>query len=262
MLYYHESLSHQGSIGWVSLRELTGEDENSVEENSTLAAIRLLDRLLTTESGTALDPGDARKLIPADRDRLLVSVYKHTYGSRIESTRDCPNCGEPFDLDFSLNALQSSLTQTLNKVAFETDGDGVFSLTDGCRFRLPTGEDELAVSGLSPEKAGYALLERCILDETPPKNPDAIESAMQELAPIMDLEIELVCPECEHEHLVNFNIQSYLLTAIKQERNQFLHEVHRLASSYGWSLSEILGLPRSRRRVLAFLIESELMGGS
>jgi len=260
VLYYQVPLEHKNNGGWVCLRELSGEDEDLVEGTSTAVAIRLLDRLLTAEPGTASDPENAAKLTASDRDRLLVSVYTQTYGSRIESTMDCENCGKPFDLDFSLDTLQSNLLQNKNNDAAKFEGDGIFSLPDGRRLRLPTGEDELAVSGLPFEEAQLALLARCMLNDDPPKDHEMIQKAMQELAPIMDLILDAVCPECDHKQSVHFDIQSYLLTALKQERNQLMHEVHRLASTYGWSLHEIMSLARSRRQALASLVEAEHRG--
>lgn len=260
MLHYHIPLAHWENGDRVCLRELNGEDQDSVNEVSTISAIRLLNRLLTAEPGAALGPGDSAKMSASDRDRLLASVYSHTYGPRIDSTTDCQRCGTPFDLDFSLDALQATLTQNKNKPAAEAESNGIFRLANGCRFRLPTGEDELSVSGISPEKARSALLEKCIVNDTSPNDPEIILNAMNELAPIVDLELDAICPECEHKQSVHFDIQSYLLTTIIQERNQLVREVHQLASTYGWSLGEIMGLARSRRRALTSLIESERTG--
>lgn len=260
MLWYRVPLAHTGNGGWVCLRELSGEDEDSVEVTSTATAIRLLDRLLTADPSATLGPGDAGKLSAPDRDCLLAAVYRQTYGSRIESTKRCQHCGIPFDLDFSLDALQATLMQTRNNAVAESEGDGVFRLPDGRRFRLPTGEDELAVSELSPEQAQSALLARCMMNDDSSNDSDAIQNAMQEQAPLVDLQLDAVCPECDYRQTVHFDIQSYLLTAIQQERNRFIHEVHRLASTYGWSLGEIMGLTRNRRRTLVSLVEAELRG--
>jgi hypothetical protein len=261
VLRYHVLLEHKSNGDWVCLREINGEDEDLVEGTSTAVAIQLLDRLLTAEAGAALGPGDAVKLTAPDRDRLLAFVYARTYGSRIDSTANCKHCGKPFDLDFSLDTLQANLAQNRRDAAIELEDNEVFRLPDDRCFRLPTGEDELAVFGLSSEEAQSELLARCLVNGDPNDNPETIQDAMQKMAPILDLELDAICPECDHKQSVHFDIQSYLLTAIKQERNRLMHEVHRLASAYGWSLDEIMSLARNRRRALASLVEAELRGG-
>lgn len=243
---------------WSCLRELCGHDEQSVEGTGTLEAIRLLDRLMVSVSGTDIGPGKAKKLTTADRDRLLAAIYMRTYGSRVESTIHCNNCNAPFDIDFSLEELVNNLNSETDAIKAEKSQDGVFKLPDGRSVRLPTGEDEFAVWGMSYEEAENTLLERCVVDGDPTRKPEKVQCAMKDLAPIMDLEIEARCPECDQTQLVHFNIQYFLLYTLMAEQKQLALEVHRLAVSYAWSQNEILELPRSIRRNYVALVESEL----
>ena len=80
---------------------------------------------------------------------------------------------------------------------------------------------------------------------------------LDDLAPIMDIELAASCAECGHVHTVEFDIQSYLLGALLGERRRLMREVHRIAAFYGWSLDEILSLERTERRQLVDLIEDE-----
>ena len=258
--------------GWACLRELSGAEEQAVTGTGTADAIRLLDGLLVASGGTAIAPGSATALTAADRDRLLAAVYIRTYGARIANTLRCVYCDALFDIDFSLEELLAYLSPQANDrghgaetvdISAERLADGTFCLSDGTRFRLPTGEDECAVLGSPADQAEQVLLQCCLLDENLTDETgrdglkEAVQAAMADVAPVLDLDLDAHCPECGRHQAVHFDIQHYLLSALQRERKQLAQEVHRLASAYGWSLTEILGLPRSQRRSLVALVESE-----
>lgn len=222
-----------------------------------MMAVRLLGRLLEAGNEKNSRPVEALKMTAADRDNLLATVYMRTYGPRIESTLGCFQCGALFDIDFSLKELQSCLTDGARQEALSQGGDGNFLLPDGRRFRLPTGEDECAVLGMTLDEGADELLRRCFTEGHPSTDNGDVLAAMAEVAPLLDMELAGRCPECANEQSVHFDIQSFLLTALEQEKSRLAWEVHRLACAYGWSLEEILGLPRSLRRTYVALVESE-----
>lgn len=252
-------LSFAPGIYWARLHELRGSDEQIIDGRGTDAAIRLLDRLLVEGPGPMLKPGQASTLTAADRDRLLVAIYHHTFGSRIAGTHTCSDCGKAFDLDFDLLALQSALQPADAAFArLEDSGHVAVALKDGRRFRLPTGEDEMAVWHLSVDDACAELLRRCVLDGDPLTDPQALQAAMQAAAPLLDLEVDGRCPECGLNQAIHFDIQDYLLAALQAGKARLPHEIHRLAGAYGWTLSEILKLPRSQRKAHVKLIEDDV----
>jgi hypothetical protein len=241
----------------VWLRELTGFDEQSVRDVSTATAIHLLDRLVELAPE---DAWQAVELTAADRDRLLATIYRSTYGQRIDSTSRCTECGSLFDLAFSLDDLIAAVDGTPASQIAVPLPDGTFRTVDGVRFRLPSGEDEIAVAALPPEEAEQALLERCLVEAPMGANTRAaVEEAIEEIAPVLDLDLNTACPECGVRQVVHFDMQFYLLRALEQERAHIAREIHRLATAYGWSLQEILSLRRSERRMFVELIESELL---
>ena len=239
----------------LQLRELNGFDEQSVSGLDTATAIGLLDRLLVRAPGSSAQQLKAVELTAAERDRLLAAVYKRTFGSRIESTVRCTACESLFDLAFSIEDLLAALNSAALSATASQEADGTFRLGDSLRFRLPTGEDELAVVGLPASEAELELLRRCIIESKKPVEIDSVQEAMEEVAPVLDLDLDARCPECGGKQLVHFDIQFYLLRALQQQRRQISRDIHRLAVAYGWSLNEILSLSRNQRRAFVEFIE-------
>ncbi len=227
------------------LRELTGREEYAVSGASTSSAIELLDALLDDASA---EPIRAADLVAADRDRLLATLYARAFGDRIESTLTCTRCSQPFDLHFSLRQLIDSIDQRAPAVQWKALGDGRFEAPDGASVRLPTGRDELAAAGLAPEEMETFLRGTASSD---------LDEAIEQIAPLLDLELVARCAECGHVHLIQFDIQSYALGAILAERRRLLAEINRIAIAYAWTLDEILSLTRNDRRTFVALIDNE-----
>jgi len=229
-----------------TLRELTGREERAISGVGTADAIRLLDALLQWPADERTGVRSAADLTAADRDRLLAAVYQRAFGDRIENTLTCSQCAEPFDLHFSLSGLTHSINSRAHQRAAPV-----------APFRLPTGHDELAMLGLKPDEAEALLLNRCTESGQWPGGPEAFQEMLDDMAPLLDLELTAPCAECGRAHTVRFDIQSYLLGAFLGERRRLLTEVHRIAGAYGWSFDEILSLARTERRQLVELIENE-----
>ena len=104
------------------------------------------------------------------------------------------------------------------------------------------------------------LLSRCIIEGDLEQDGRSVQDALQKLSPIAEIDLIARCPECGSAESVHFSLQSYLLSALRQENPRLSCEIHRLAETYGWSLSEILSLPRTQRRALVALIEAEYSG--
>jgi hypothetical protein len=235
------------------LRELTGHDERAVERTDSGAAIELIARLAHAHSRE-----QAVRMTAFERDRALAGVFLRLYGDRVESTLKCAACAKPFDISFSLQDLMGR--QSPDERAAVPAGDGTFRMEGGLRFRLPTGEDEIGVLHLSAREAVHELLRRCVL-EAPEgfgqTTAAAVQDAMEQVAPILDVDINTSCPECGTAALVRFDLQTYLLQSILQDRRRLWRETHVLATTYKWNLEEIHGLTRTDRRVLISMIEAD-----
>ena len=135
--------------------------------------------------------------------------------------------------------------------------DGRFEAPNGVSFRLPTGRDELDAIGKSTQEVESLLLRRCTEDREWPEGKVAFEELLEQVAPLIDLELVASCPECHHVQKIQFDIQTYLLGALVAERRKLLSDINCIARAYSWSLDEILSLSRSDRRLLVELIENE-----
>jgi len=246
---------------WAALRPLCGHDEAAIDGCGDLEATQLLERLLVAAPGTSVRPGGTWTLSVSDRDRLLAAVYRHLYGDRVEGTVRCTDCGAAFDLTFTLAELARGLEsgrRTARTVG--PDSEGTYVLPDGRRFRLPTAEDQIAVSGMAPEQGAEVLASRCLLAGDPAGDREALEAAMSEVGPVLDLDLGATCAECGAPQEVRFEIRAHLLGTLAAERPCLAREVHSIATAYGWGLNEVLDLPRDQRRGYVRLIETERAG--
>ncbi len=235
----------------IYLRSLRGADEMTIKNTGTKNLICLLESLIQS-SKTSIKV-DAAQIVTADRDRLLAALYISMYGAKIESTVNCKECSQKFDLDFWLNEL---LEHYQPSTATLPDG-GKYEIEPGICFRLPNGEDEMLINWLGGAEPERQLFERCLLEGDPETDSEKVEAKLTELAPVLSMDMQAICPECNHTQEVQFDMQSFFLTKLKQERPGLIREIHNIASQYNWSHQEILDLPRSLRKQYAALIQSE-----
>jgi hypothetical protein len=220
----------------VALREPLGEDEIAVEGVDTLCAVALLGRLL----GEA--PLDAGRLAAADRDALLAALHRQCWGDRITSTLACAACAQRFDISFKLSDAQRHL--------------GTASASPA-PFTVPSAEEEMAAAAHGAREGALRLAEACgARAEDFERASDALAAA----APIVDFELAARCAECGHEQAAHFDLQSFLLQRLLNERPALLAEIHALAAGYGWSLAEILSLGRSTRRAMTAILDKASRG--
>jgi hypothetical protein len=239
---------------------LCGHDETALGDGGPFDGIALLDRLLVKVPGTTVGPGMAKDLPVCNCDRLFAALYLKYFGKQVEGTGTCRQCGGSFEVAFSLQDLLAGLENGGRQHASGPDEDGVYTLADGRRFRLPTTSDQLRVLGMDAEEGAAALLERCVVEGDPTINPELLQAGMDEVGPLLDLDVDAMCPECGVSERVRFDIQSYLLRMLTHEKRFLVREIHLIALAYGWRYEEILSLSREDRRAFAGLIQSEREG--
>lgn len=268
------------------LRPLTGREEELLAHHFRTAPSAVLVTHLLTRcihrigSLDTLTPEIARRMLIADREYTLLKLRQTMFGNHLQAVLTCPACEQKMDLDFDLDQVtvesrppaSERLEFELSTAAAYTDPAGMTHRT--VAFRLPTGDDQEYLarqSGLDETEAVTALLERCLLRlgdiapvaETVIANLNTlarqeIEAQMESLAPNLEWEMELTCPECQHAFIYLFDFAAFFLAEINLRREQLYGEVHFLALHYHWPASEIFSLTRAQRRTFLDLLATEL----
>jgi hypothetical protein len=247
------------------LRPLTGKEEEWLASQPSApiahAVTRLLGGcLLRVESA----PGSvdlARRLLVADREYLMLQLRRMTFGDTIGLVAGCPVCAARMDVDVPAAEVpvvyRPQAAATYERALAAGDGR-----TRTVHFRLPTGADQEAVAHLAGLAAVDALMERCVLDDgglpLTVAERQEVEDAMEELAPHLDVELDLTCPECGHAFTLPFDVPAFFIAELRRHGRHLLAEVHTLALYYHWSEAAILRLTQTRRRAYLGLLSEAL----
>lgn len=192
------------------------------------------------------------------RNKQLILLRDALFGSKLESVISCPQCHERLEMQFSTQDLlaQDDLATRVNEQPNTVEIDGY-----SVQFRPLNSLD---VATIPPEatktEAQDHLLSRTILEIShkstvvPLKKPpepimQQIVSVMAAQEPLADSYIALQCPSCKHRWQALFDIATYLWAEIERWAIHILHEVHILASAYGWREDDILSLSAWRRQL-------------
>jgi hypothetical protein len=248
-------------LGRAELRPLTGREEEWLTQHAGMPSAHLATKLLSACFVRLEDqPVNSEiidKLLVGDRDYLILQLRRMTLGDRFAAVFSCPGCKRAMDVEFLAQDIAIE-PRPQNAAAY------TWALGDAqrvVRYRLPNGADQEAVADLSGGDAVEALLARCVIDDGGAplslEERAAVIAEMDRLAPQIDLELELNCPECGHSFTTPFDCTSFFFSEIRAQSRHLIREVHYLALHYHWSEAEILNLQRDRRRrYLALLNET------
>jgi hypothetical protein len=140
-------------------------------------------------------------------------------------------------------------------------------------FHLPTGdEQETLASESDDDAASRKLLEACVEGIESPEGSAGltllddqarrqVEVAIEDMAPSVEMGLDLTCPECGHAFAVDLDVSQVVLRELCLSARQLYRDVHTLASQYHWSEEEILALPRPQRKAYLAMISEDLSGG-
>jgi hypothetical protein len=200
-------------------------------------------------------PAALAHLTIGQRDALLLILYEMLFGPQLVGLTSCPACGESVELSFQADEVRAvpwpgaQATESVQPLVVA--GRTV-------NFRLPDTLDLLAAAGASDAASlRRALLARCVdasIEDLPETALSEIEARMGELDPQADVRLDLSCPRCGHGWQVIFDIVPFVLSRTEQWARRTLHEVHQLASAYGWREPDILSLSAQRRQAYLDLI--------
>jgi hypothetical protein len=233
----------------VQLRLFSGAEDLLLlesRETETEVTLNLLERLAQLPGGEAVACG---ALPVTDVEALLLELRRITCGETIRTDINCPvpGCGVRIDVDFEIGEyLAHHRPKGPRGVEPDAEQDW-FRLTGGqARFRLPTAADQIAAfRSARPERE---LVRRCVDPaDLGGRALARVETAMASLAPALSEEIQGTCPSCRATVWMQFDVQEFVLSELRNQASFLFEDVDRLATRYHWSEESILGLPSRRR---------------
>jgi hypothetical protein len=244
-----------------TLRPLNGYDEewaSTLPSSTSRAAFvtGLLERCVKQVGDQPTTRSLVRDLTVGDRDYLVLKIHEATFGEKLSLLLVCPRegCGAKMDLDLAVADIPVEEREVRPSYRLALEGMAEVE------FRLPRGGDQEALA-----EAGDAgdlrerLLDACLLSGTrAPGSSEAFGEAIEQLAPRVESELEVACPECGQRFEAELDVVSLLLQELARGRAGFDREIHLLALHYHWPLRELLSLTRPRRRRFLRLLVDEL----
>jgi hypothetical protein len=215
--------------------------------------------LLLLALGSPGEPYDRlARLSVGERDARLLALREHAFGSRMGGRVSCPGCAAELEIEFRVADLRADL---------RPEEDRHLRLRD-YEIRLrPADSTDLARLTPREDRSENVrrLLARCVLsarrggeeipaDRLPPEIVSALSERLSRIDPQADVQVACACPACAHRWRAPVDIASYLWTEVHAWGERMLRDIHALASAYGWTESEILGLSPARRQAYLDLI--------
>lgn len=259
------NLSDGGWLRQVMLRRLVGHDERFLADLSHMPlharVISFLEKVASFEEGeTAML---LRRLSIGDRAALMLHARRLELGDNLDCTISCTKCGKEMSLVLSAEKLLNTKHPEPN-VSYHTQA-GSFDL----RIRPLTALDqENLLNAKGDEDPQQALARSCVAssdpslpEQLPIQVIEAIGLKLEQVDPLSNLLLGILCPECGHRFRASFNVEDFVLQELRIGSSDLDSEVHQLAFHYHWSENDILSLPVQRRRKYISLINSALSGG-
>ncbi|SRR6266487_328222 len=203
-----------------------------------------------------LDPESLATMSIGRRDGLLLSMRETTFGRRLASITNCPDCREQLEIGFDIDdvRLADSISGSEESGKLMVEG---YEL----RFRLPDSRDLMLVAIAGDVDSGkQMLMKRCVLsarsngqetsiDQLPAEVIERVEHEMSKLDAQANIQVKLECPSCRRGWAAAFDILAFFWSELDAWAQRLLVEVHKLASAYGWREADILAMSATRRNI-------------
>jgi hypothetical protein len=162
-------------------------------------------------------------------------------------------CGEAFEFELPLRSLAGGEADTVPLRILLGDGRVL-------TMRRPTGEDLRRWRAAQPVSRAETLrlmLDALVLEgQLEPDDEATVSTSIAAMDPLVDFTVSCHCPACGAPSEVPIDLEELALDRLAGRQRALLQEVHRFASFYGWTESEVLAVPPARRaRYLALIDE-------
>ncbi len=242
-----------------------GKEQHPVDRALTILAVVFPELL----------PEQLPTLSIGQRDAHLLAAYERNFGSRLACFAVCQECRER--LEFVLDLAEMGVSPAAQ---FAGDGNAEVMTSHGghvsdnafaavyqmsaegyeLHFHLPNSLDLAAIAGGFDAMTARAQLVRCCVvqahqggvevavEALPETVIKALSEQMIERDPQAEIQLDLICPACEHRWPVIFDIVPFFWAEVCAQAKLLLQEVHILALAYGWREADILSMSAARRQ--------------
>jgi hypothetical protein len=192
------------------------------------------------------------RLSIGERDRRLLALRETLFGGAIECVATCPACGERLELSFASGDIREPAATSVGDLELEAAGYRV-------TCRAPNSLDLAAVAHCPDVATAHArLFERCVVAvrrDTEPLAAEAlpepvrvaVDDALAAHDPAAVITLAVTCPGCGHAWAPLFDVATHLWEELERWVLQLTHNVHVLASAYGWREQDVLAMSALRR---------------
>jgi hypothetical protein len=200
-----------------------------------------------------------------ERDALLLLMRQQMLGETIESVAYCPNCGE--SLEFTLKTTELYVVKPVLERP-KSQPHHVWEMADYVlTFTVPNSQDLAAIVDCDNLLTAQSILmQRCVHEacyegveiapETLPDNVlQQLSQQMTEADPQAEVLLDLICPACQTDWLVLFDVVAFFWTELGIQAQQLMQEVYVLARNYGWHEADILAMSAMRRQSYLGMVE-------
>jgi hypothetical protein len=209
------------------------------------------------------EPGSLAMLSMGQRDELLIRLREMTFGPMFFGLTTCPGCNDHLEMSFlgSEIAPPENVSEKYPIENLKLDVSGYEMI-----FRVPNSLDIISIYDVKDlSEARRLLLDLCIksvkygsveipTSQIPAEVLDSVVHSMGKTDPQGDIQISLSCGSCGHQWQMIFDILHFFWAEIDAFAHRIIHDVHGLASAYGWSESEILNMSPRRRKIYLDLV--------
>jgi hypothetical protein len=218
----------RGNPSPLALRAMTGHEEEWVEHhraeaNTARVCNEVLARCLVppgADTAGALER--VRALSVAGRDMALLRLRQLSLGDTVQTQARCPACLGTVEVDFPLSRIPRPASEAPPRLEVRLE-DGTTAV-----LRMPTAGDQEALLDAALESEARKrtwLLARVMLrwgeregpfseDMTrglPTLTRSALERALEEALPDLDLSMAVGCPGCGHSFSAPFDVPAFFL---------------------------------------------------
>lgn len=228
-----------------------------------LLVTRILELCTRDIGNEPLDQNFFWRLPVGKRIEGLLTLWCSQTSGKIPITFRCANseCRQESEVELSLDEIVE-----LQEHAYRNE-HVVVCCEDGSErsivLRRPLGSDQLAWLKdvfFDQDEASRSMLATLELDGPMTAVSDGclarVEQAFEKGDPLVYFTLQVECSECNSENLLQVDLETLSLRALRRAQACLLESVHRLATTYHWSEAQIFSVPHWRRSLYLQLIEN------